>query len=35
MKLGPPPFWFWSPFVLGFLFFTLVVHPWLEKMMGQ
>jgi hypothetical protein len=30
-----PPFWVWSPWVLAFLLFFVVVHPWLERMMGQ
>lgn len=35
MKLGLPPFWFWSPFVFGFIAFVLIVHPWLEMVMGR
>lgn len=30
-----PPFWFWSPYVFGFLFFCLVVYPWLERIAGR
>jgi hypothetical protein len=30
-----PPLWVWLPWVLAFLFFFVVVHPWLERMMGQ
>lgn len=30
-----PPFWVWSPWLLGFLVFFVVVYPWLERMMGR
>lgn len=26
-----PPFWVWSPWVLGFVVWFAIVYPWIER----